>query len=207
MNNGIAVFGGSFDPVHLGHILTAIDIQNTFHFKELVFMPCGQAVFKNQLKANPQQRLDMLKLALEKYPNFKIDAREMQRKGPSYTILSLEELRKEYSVPITWILGEDAFQSFHQWHQYQNILKLAHLIILARPNQQKPYAPELLELLKEHQTQNIDDLNTGCGKIYYYPHSDYPYSSTAIRKNLLNHVKPEGLNPKVLAYITKNYCY
>ncbi|HBB52371.1 MAG TPA: hypothetical protein DCZ80_00525 [Legionellales bacterium] len=210
MNNGLAILGGSFDPIHLGHVKTALDIQKIFHFKKIIFMPCGQAVFKNQLHVSDADRLAMLKIALHDSPQFMMDTREMMRQGPSYTILSLEELRTEYGkqVSLTWILGEDAFQEFENWYRYQDILSFAHLIILARPKLKKNFSKSLDAFVEKHLTDNPEDLiQAPQGKIYFYHASNYPISSSEIREDIHNQILPHGLAPEVLEYIQEHACY
>ncbi len=206
MAKRIGVFGGSFDPIHLGHLNTAIDLQTQFHFDALLFLPCGQPVLKEKNNASNEARIAMLEIALKKYPQFSIDTREINRNGKSYSILSLEELHQEYPKDtLIWIMGEDAFSKFHLWHRYQDILKLAHIIVLARPHEK--HVPHS-ETLTKHITLNPNDLsNDIAGKIYFYEHSQYPYSSTAIRHAIQNQQTLSGLAPEVLDYIQKNHCY
>jgi nicotinate-nucleotide adenylyltransferase len=139
-----------------------------------------------------------------------IDTREIKRQGPSYTILSLEELRAEYGkqIPLTWILGEDAFQEFENWHRYQDILSLAHLIILARPQLKKNFSKSLAVFIEKHLTDNPEDLIQATqGKIYFYRSSNYPISSSQIREDIHHHILPQGLAPKILEYIQEHACY
>lgn len=210
MNEGFAIFGGSFDPIHLGHIQTAKNIQDMFHFKRMIFMPCGQGVFKGSLHASNIDRLAMLRLALKNLPDIEVDTREMHRTGPSYTILSIEELRKENltNIPMTWIMGEDAFQSFDKWLRFEDILSLVNLIILARPQLKKEFSKSLKRIIKNHQTINPEDLKKfPCGKIFFYSQSQYAISSSQIRQEILQGILPSGLDPHVWEYIQIHHLY
>lgn len=200
----IAIFGGTFDPIHRGHVQTAIDVQSYFQFKKIIFIPCGQPVFKSKTHANHTQRLEMLKLAIRQHINFEIDEREILRQGPSFTVETLEELRKDYpDNPLIWILGEDAFANILQWHRSQELPLLANLLVLARPNTQQNRT-----ILKQYQTLNPQDLKSfQHGKIFIYQHSDYPYSSTQIRAAIAKHEAPLGLDPMVETYIQQNRLY
>lgn len=205
-NQGVAIFGGSFDPIHRGHVQTAIDVQSFFQFEKIIFMPCGQPVFKSKTHASNSQRLDMLRLAINQQKNFEIDEREILRHGPSFTVETLEELRKDYPYnPLVWIMGEDAFANILQWHRHQELLLLANLLVLARPLTQKI---QIKTILEQYQTSNPKDLKSfQHGKIYIYQHSNYPYSSTQIRNAIANHQTPIGLDLMVENYIQKNKLY
>lgn len=209
LKKGIAILGGSFDPIHQGHIQIARDIQNRFHFEKIIFMPCGQPVFKRQTHASNTQRLDMLKLALGQYKDFIIDTREFSRQGPSYSIFSLEEFRQEYpQEPIIWLMGEDAFSHIQKWHRFEDLFKLAHLVILARPNTSPIWRKELKPILKKYQTQNMNALRTHpYGKIYIFEHTNYPYASSDIRNAIQINQIPQGLPDNVKEYIQNHRIY
>lgn len=207
--HGIAIFGGSFDPVHLGHIQTAQDVQSFFQFKKVIFMPCGQQPLKAKTHADSIQRLEMLRLAINKHPHFEIDDREMLRKGPSFTVETLQELRGLYpKEPLIWLLGEDAFAHIKQWHRYQELLQFAHLLVLARPGTSPDWRIELKDFLQASQTFESCDLTSSpYGRIYIFEHGHYPFSSTQIKEALTHGNIPRGLQPMVAEYIQKNQLY
>ena len=210
MHNIKAIYGGAFDPIHKGHIQTALNICKHLKLEQLYLLPCGQPVFKKGCQASPQQRLDMLHLAIKDYPNLMIDTRELTKLTPSYTIDTVKQLRSESSTTqsILFILGQDAFQNFLKWHDWENILKYCHLMILQRPAMKMPYDADLKKFILKHLAKNyLNILNQPCGVIYEWSAGDYPYSSTNIKAALRQKEPPLGVDEMVLEYILKNHLY
>ncbi|MBI5447793.1 MAG: nicotinate (nicotinamide) nucleotide adenylyltransferase, partial [Gammaproteobacteria bacterium] len=126
--------GGSFDPVHLGHLRVALDVLQTLSIPRIKFIPCQQQVLKIQAPLDQIHRLAMLKLAIDGVQGFEVDERELNRPAPSYTVDTLQALRKEYPThPLCFILGGDAAKSLEQWYHWPALFDLAHLIIVSRP--------------------------------------------------------------------------
>lgn len=117
----IAIFGGSFDPIHNGHLQTSLAIQKYFNFDSYIFLPCKTPTLKPATVANSEQRIEMILRAINRYKqNFKLDLREIERTTPSYMVETLESFRAESpEASITLIIGYDAFISLSQWHQWQ----------------------------------------------------------------------------------------
>ena len=118
-HTAIAVLGGTFDPIHHGHLRLAIDLAEQLNLSSLKLMPDYQPMHRDTPSATAEQRLEMLKLAICDNSILDIDSRELKRKGPSYTLLSLKEIRAEIgpTTPLYFVLGEDAFCHFDEWHQ------------------------------------------------------------------------------------------
>jgi len=131
----IGVYGGTFDPVHYGHLRTALEVAEILGLSELRFVPCRIPPHRQTPGATPQQRLAMLEAALADAPAcFRIDQRELERPGPSYMVDTLATLRGEVGqASLVLILGLDAFLGFYHWHRWREILDLAHLAIMRRP--------------------------------------------------------------------------
>lgn len=131
----IGIFGGTFDPVHHGHLRVAVDIQEQLQLQEVRWMPLNIAVHRPQPQASAAQRLQMLQLAIAGQATFVVDDRELRRPGPSYSYQSLEELRQELGarLPLCLLLGSDAVAAFPSWKQPERILELAHLVVFSRP--------------------------------------------------------------------------
>ncbi|VAX11884.1 Nicotinate-nucleotide adenylyltransferase [hydrothermal vent metagenome] len=130
----IGIYGGTFDPVHYGHLRPALDVYQALPFSEICFIPCGEPPHREAPYANRQQRLAMLQLAQADQPAFRIDERELRRKGPSFMVDTLKELRVECGTrPLCLIIGFDAFLGLESWHQWQDIPELAHLLVTHRP--------------------------------------------------------------------------
>ena len=129
----IGIYGGSFDPIHLGHLRTATSLKTELQLDHLFLLPCCKPVHKDGLKYSSNDRLNMLNLALENFSNLEIDSREILRGGDSYMIDTLRELKQIYiDEPICLIIGMDSFQKIKIWKDWQEFSKLAHLVILQR---------------------------------------------------------------------------
>jgi nicotinate-nucleotide adenylyltransferase len=207
----IAIFGGTFDPVHNGHIQTSLTIQTNFNFDSYNFLPCKVSTIKPPAFANSQQRIEMLQLAIKIYPDFKIDLREIERDTPSYMVETLESFRTEHeSASITLILGYDAFLSLPQWHQWGKIIKLANLLVINRTQFSNNPVPESInKLLKMHQTEIKADLLVKKAEvIYLFNAGNYEISSSNIREELINNKNIESKLPNdVFKYIKERALY
>ena len=181
----IAIFGGTFDPIHNGHLQVSLNLQNTFHFHDYFFLPCKIPVLKSNAIATNQERIDMIKLAIKDHSKFHLDLREINRKTASYMFDTLNDFRIEYpQASISLIIGYDAFLLLPQWFKWQKILDLAHLLVINRKTFSHQSIPKILQsLLQEHQTKNKSKiLNTAAGSIILFNAGDYNLSSTAIRE-------------------------
>ncbi len=182
----IAIFGGTFDPVHNGHIQTSLAIQEQFHFNSYRFIPCKAPAIKPPSLANTDQRITMLKLAIKNHSQFEIDLREIERDTPSYMVETLQSIRRDHKeASITLILGYDAFVSLPQWYQWEEITKLAHLLVINRDAFNIDLPEPITSLLQEHQVRDTKALlNQAAGVIYQFNAGNYPISSTQIRTEL-----------------------
>lgn len=205
----IVIFGGSFDPIHQGHLAVAKHLQ-ILGLSNIIFLPCGRPALKNECAASANDRLEMLKLALDNQKGFEIDVREINRPGSSYAIDTLKSFRKQYGplASLSFIIGEDAFAHLMEWHQWESILNYAHIINHTRPNLAHAYPKKLQEYLKSHQCQDLQIIKQKAhGHIFCLELPNFPYSSTAIKHAIQNKKSPEGLEPKVLNYIEKKKLY
>ena len=130
----ICLLGGTFDPIHYGHLRPAREAMEALGCGALHVIPAAQPPHRSAPVASAAQRLHMVELAVAEFPGFRADDRELRRDGPSYSVLTLESLRAEYgSQPLCLLLGMDAFLGFESWHRWQDILDLTHLVVLTRP--------------------------------------------------------------------------
>jgi nicotinate-nucleotide adenylyltransferase len=206
----IGILGGTFDPIHIGHLRAAIELSEQLPLSEIRFMPCKQPVLKKTLVANAAHRINMLHLALAGYKKLIIDERELQRDTPSYTINSLQAIHDEMPDRIiALILGSDAFRDFDQWHRWQEILNLGHLIIIPRPHYDLPTTGPLAALLHAHQVQDFNVLtHERNGKIWISATPLLTISAREIRKHIAAHLDVRYLVPdEVLKYIVANGLY
>ncbi len=129
----IGIYGGSFDPVHLGHLKTATSLKTELHLDHLFLLPCCEPVHKVGLKYSSNDRLKMLNLAIDNFSTLEIDSREISRGGGSYMIDTLRELKRIYKdEPICLIIGMDSYLKIKTWKDWQEFSKLVHMVILQR---------------------------------------------------------------------------
>ena len=198
----IGIFGGSFDPVHLGHLKTAKLIKKELNFERLFLLPCHDPVHKNSLHYSPKQRLEMLNLAIKDYPSLEIDTREINREGNSYMIDTLADLAEEFKgKTICLIIGMDSFLSFKTWKKWDEFARLVHLIIL----------PRNTDGLVEKNLETFDvaldksDLNISSSGLLYFSNSELiDISSTDIRGKIASNQNLDGLMPSsVIKFLQK----
>lgn len=208
----LIIYGGSFDPIHQGHLQTALNVQNTFHFNRFVFLPCKMPVLKAPSVASTRQRIEMLQVALAPYPDFSIDLREINRETPSFMVETLESFRRERSeeCSISLLMGMDAFIQLPRWHRWENLLDLANLLVMSRTVIGIQKLPDLLtSLLQSCEIKNPQELlHSSQGKILFFDAGDYPISSTELRKKMAagEDVHPL-LPPDVYRYIKAQGLY
>ena len=206
----IGVFGGTFDPVHYGHLRTAFEMLQALRFHEVRFMPCGDPPHRGETYANAALRLEMVEQAIAGQPGFVADDRELQRAGPSYSVDTLTALREEIQQrPLALMIGMDAFLGLPNWHRWREILKLAHIVIAHRPGWRAPDMGLLGEMLAEHGTHRIDDLHEAeAGHIYIHDVTQLEISSTEIRELIAGGRDPIFLMPDAVRnVIRESGCY
>lgn len=200
----IGIFGGTFDPVHNGHLRTALDVQQSLGLDELRLIPLKDPPHREQPLCSPAQRLKMLQAAVANEPNLKIDERELERNGKSYSLYTLQSLRAELGeIPICLIIGQDAFQGFPNWHKPDEILQLSHLVVMQRPGERPS------DLYPERLTDDPNKLQTTpAGKIFQQPVTQLEISSTRIREMIERGISPRYLLPDtVLEIIERDNLY
>lgn len=184
----LVILGGTFDPVHDGHLGLADDARSAFAGAEVRIVPAGDPPHRAPPGAPAADRLAMLKLAIAHRPGISIDERELRRAGKSYTVLTLSELRAEApGRPVVLVLGADAFRGLPQWHRWTEILALAHLAVAARPGDPFDAAlpDELVPLWRSRRSSTVADLIAApAGRIYLLPTVARDISASAIRAAL-----------------------
>ncbi len=206
----MGVFGGTFDPIHYGHLRTAFEVLQALRFDEVRFMPCGTPPHRGTPVAAPDVRLAMVRAATEGQRGFVVDDRELSRDGPSYSVDTLTALRGEFPLrPIALIIGMDAFLDLPKWYHWQEILQLAHIVVAHRPGWKAPDIGPLGELLAERGTHRIGDLHQAkSGHIYILDVTQLEISSTDIRDLVSAGRDPRFLMPDaVRRYILDSGCY
>ena len=204
----IGVLGGSFDPIHFGHIKPCLKLAEIFQLKSIRLIPCKVSPFKESTFTSAQHRWNMVSMIAANSDLFVADSRELERDTPSYTYETLLDLRKEFSaeIKIFWIMGLDALIDFPRWYHAKDILTLCHILVLQRPGYQWTVQDSWLD---EHITDDQKQLaNKDSGHIYITDTEMVDVSSTQIRDLVVAGEQPKYLLPGgVWNYIKRNNLY
>jgi len=207
----IGILGGTFDPVHYGHLRTALDVQQTLSLDEVRFIPCGEPAHRNKPIAEPLQRLAMVRAAIAGQDKFVADDREIRRGGSSYMVDTLVSLKKDFSnKSLCLILGTDAFNGLAQWHRWQEIFNLANIVVMQRSamHDQIELNKSLLLQLKE-LIIDADNLKTKSnGAVCFVAVTQLDISATKIRQQWQQNIDNQFLLPdSVLTLIQQQNIY
>lgn len=197
-NQLLGIYGGTFDPIHLGHLAVARYVLQHCQLQSIRFLPCHLPPHRATPGVNSEQRAAMVQRAIAGQPEFVLDKLELQLAQPSYTVHSLRLLKSKFpDATLCFILGMDSLCSFRSWHQWQQILSLCHLIVLQRPgyNSTMGDAPSLLATY----AGTVPELQRhSAGKIVLLDNPDFAQSATQIRASLLNPAEPHPMLPKAV---------
>jgi nicotinate-nucleotide adenylyltransferase len=207
----IGLFGGTFNPIHNGHIALAQSVVDTLHCSQIRFIPAAIPPHKAIPAVTAQHRANMVELAIADHPQFILDTCELDRQGPSYTIETLHLLR--HRLPehaLCLIMGQDSYLQLPTWHRWQELLDYCHLLIVHRAD-----IAHNLQLHAAHQHQLVDIAQAAAqfaaqthGLISYLPITPPDVSSTRIRAQLAQgDAQIAGVPEKVLYYIKENHLY
>jgi len=200
----IGILGGTFDPVHFGHLRPALDILQALGLDEVRLMPCRVPPHRDEPIATPEQRLTMLRLAAHGERSLSIDERELKREGPSYMVDSLHSLREELGErPIVLILGMDAFRGLDRWHRWHELINLCHIAVATRPGWSEPDQGQLAALIRQRRVDEASALRSApSGRLIFSPVTQIDISASRIRALLMARKSPRYLLPAaVLEYI------
>jgi nicotinate-nucleotide adenylyltransferase len=199
----IGLFGGTFDPIHYGHLRTAFELWQELRLSEVRFMPTGSPPHREQPYATPEMRLGMVKAAVASQPAFVVDDREIRRTGVSYSVDTLTEVRKEFpDRSLCLLLGMDAFLGLPNWHRWRELLNLAHIVVAHRPGWKAPTMGPLGEVMVDHGTGTIRDLHQNpSGRVYVHAVTQLEISSTELRQLIIAGRDPQYLVPEEVRQI------
>jgi nicotinate-nucleotide adenylyltransferase len=192
------VFGGMFDPIHFGHLRTAHELYELLDLEAVAFVPAGDPPHRAAPLADAATRLAMLRAAVSDDPRFQVDDRELRRRGPSYTVLTLEELRAERGEqPVVLILGMDAFAGIDGWHRAEDLIALAHIVVALRPQSTLPRDGLGAKLLRERLTADAARLAAApAGLVHVSDNTQLDLSSSAVRALVAAGRDPRYLMPE-----------
>jgi nicotinate-nucleotide adenylyltransferase len=206
----IGIFGGTFDPIHYGHLRTALELEQTLGLGVVHFVPCATPPHRSAPLTDGWLRLKMVEAAIRGEPKFLADDRELRRPGLSYTIDTLASFRAELpDAPLCLLLGMDAFLGLPQWHRWRELFDVAHVVVAHRPGWQAPRDGTLGDLLKARGNASPAELGARpAGLLHVRPVTQLEISSTDLRDLLRAGRDPKFLVPDaVRQIILETECY
>lgn len=203
----IGIYGGTFNPVHYGHLRTALEVKELFGLAQLRLIPCRLPPHRQQPDVDGEQRLNMLQLAIADTPELEVDRRELDRVGPSYMIETLQSIRAENpQTTLLLFIGTDAFAGLESWHQWQQLFEVAHVVVMTRPACNMPdlsgfFRQRLYTDCRQLQQQRV-------GGLFFQAVTALDISATAIRNLIADGRNPKFLLPdSVITYIRQHQLY
>lgn len=210
MRKTLGIFGGTFDPIHIGHLRLALELKQQFQLDEMHLLPCYLPPHRPQPGATAQQRVAMLQLVLQDCAELQLDTRELQRDKPSYTVDTLRELRAQWGSQVSLVLcmGMDSFIGLERWHEWQELLRLAHILVVERPGYTLPEVGAVAQLRQRHAADAQALRSAAAGALVMAAPRLLDISATDIRAQLRAGVSPQFLLPEaVLHYIRTQQLY
>ena len=206
---GIGILGGTFDPVHCGHLRLAIEVRDRLGLDRVLLVPAPNPRLRETPTADVAHRLELLEAAVDGEPGLAVDARELERDGPTYSVETLESLRNEFPEEIiVFILGMDALRRLDRWHRWRELTELAHLVVAERPGDALPDTGPVADLLAQKRCDDdaLMAKPAGCIMICAPPLLDI--SATRVRQLLAEGRSIRFLVPdKVIEVIERTRCY
>lgn len=214
MSDLLGIFGGTFDPVHVGHLRLAEEACEHLGLGQVLWVPAGQPRHREAPQVTASHRLDLVRLAVADNPAFAVDAGEVESAQPSYTVPTLERLRGIHGAarPLVLLLGADAFAGLPTWHRWRELFALAHVAVSHRPG--FPVGPASLpaaladEFAARHAADPSVLRQAPAGRIVTFAMTQLAVSATQIRALLANGKSARYLLPEaVIAYIQQHHLY
>ena len=212
----IGILGGTFDPIHFGHLRMAEELAEALGIEQVRFIPAGSPPHRGQPRAEARHRLEMARRAVAGNPRFTLDDREIVRERPSYSVDTLTDLRAEISpgTPLVLFMGSDAFLGLTSWHQWRRLFDLAHIAVAHRPG----FSPALWEdalpdplrrELDKRLTDQAEELaGTAAGRVFLHPITQLDISASQLRDRCLRGKSLRYLLPdSLIDYLTENHLY
>ena len=207
----ICILGGTFDPVHFGHLRTALDVREALGIPQVHLLPCRTPPHRPEPHLPASARLALLRLAVRDEPALQVDTRELERDGPSWMVDTLQSLRGEMAPdePLCLLLGMDALAGLAGWHRWREIAGLCHLVVMRRPDSDWPREGEVADWLRNARSDDADALReTPAGRVVAVPVTQLDISATDIRARLAAGKNVRYLLPEaVLDRITQENWY
>lgn len=210
MNRAIGILGGTFSPIHYGHLRPAEQIRQQLALTEIRLVPCHRPPHREAPGVSSEMRAQMVELACQEFAHLTPDLSELARDEPSYTVVTLAQLQQQLpNTPLCFLMGMDSLLSFKSWHKWQEILSRCHLIVSCRPGYVLDSNSPISDLLIEHQTSDPSQLHQSqSGLIYLAQIDQQDISSTEIRASIAQAKDTFDVLPtKVAEYIRQHKLY
>ncbi|MDG1165758.1 MAG: nicotinate-nucleotide adenylyltransferase [Porticoccaceae bacterium] len=207
----IALFGGTFNPVHTGHLRVATELAELLHVRSVRMMPCAFPPHRGAPQASAQQRLDMLNAAIANQSLLVADDLELQRTEPSYSIDTLELVRQQIGAvqPLFFCIGMDALAKIDTWQRWRELLGHCHIVVSSRPETERPKTGAVAEWIDAHRCDDLAILQQSpAGKVHFCEMTMLDLSSTEIRRKLARGENIQFMTPDaVVNYIQQHHLY
>ena len=207
----IGILGGTFDPIHLGHLRLAEEVADALHLAQVRFIPGGTPPHRVTPRSDAAHRLAMTRLAITGNPRFALDERETKRAGLSYTVDTLSEVRAEVgaATPLVLMMGADAFVKFDTWRRWRDIFDLAHIAVAHRPGASLSEMPATLaDEVTRRRAQASTAITQAAGCLFEVAITALNISATAIRDQIARRLSTRYLLPaEVQTYISDNHLF
>lgn len=208
----IGILGGTFDPIHYGHLRPALELLEGLQLAEVRFIPCRIPAHRGTPQVTAEQRLALVRLAMAGQPGFVADDRELRREGTSYMVDTLASLREDVGqeIPLCLIVGADAFRELHTWARWQDVARLAHIVVMQRPGAVLQVLPSVLEewIAPRRIHEAFSLCEKPAGGILFQAVTQLDISATQIRALLAHGQSPRYLLPEAaLTYIFDRTLY
>lgn len=211
-NVAVALFGGTFNPVHNGHLKIASELAEFLSIAKVKMIPCAFPTHRQKLNISPQQRTALLREGIgNEYPLLDVDELELQRSAPSYSIDSVIYIRgkMDTDAPLYLCLGMDAFLEIETWHRWSELIDYCHIVVCDRPNYMAPQRGSLHKWINNHYCNDVSKIRKNSrGYVFFCHLSMLPISSSNIRSNIKYGLPIDGMTPsRVIDYIRTNKLY
>jgi len=205
MSGPIGLFGGTFDPIHNGHLRTAFELWQVLRLGQVRFLPTGNPPHREAPLAPAELRLEMVRAATQGHESFVVDDREIRRAGVSYSVDTLTELRGEFpDRSLCLLLGMDAFLGMPEWHRWREIFELAHVVVAHRPGWKAPITGPLGEVMVDRGTGSVRELHGApAGRVLVQAVTQLEIASTDLRQLItsgrdLRYLVPDAVRDIIL---------
>lgn len=193
------VYGGTFDPIHHGHLRLAVELREWLDAPDISLVPCHIPPHRQSPGADSAQRLELLRLAIAEEPGLVVDDRELRREGASYTADTLRQIRGEIGAdePLAMVVGTDSFAHFDRWREWQSIPLLAHIIVVVRPGSDISPGSAPADLMRSRAADSLEELQSApAGRILVLEPPLLDISATGIRERIADGRSPRYLLPE-----------